>query len=190
MEPLLIEQWEATVGSCLDQQERPDLKTFLRHGSWEDLQQQIAESADDETRHQFAMLAPGFMTLRTLSDTWMSKIGPKIDSSAIWGFATLVIKVWSLRDNLLCWLSGLRQATRRRQLLQEEKPAMDRALPTMCDVCDRIGLLNNYFSRTPAFTPDLKKSCIEAGMVVIQLFSFLVRFIRNDMPVQTAQSSG
>ena len=67
---------------------------------------------------------------------------------------------------------------------------MDRALPTMRDVGDRIGLLNNYFSRTPAFTLDLKKSCIEAGMVVLQLFSFLVRFIRNDMPVQAAQSSG
>ena len=67
---------------------------------------------------------------------------------------------------------------------------MDRALPTMRDVGDRIGLLNNYFSRTPAFTLDLKNSCIEAGMVVLQLFSFLVRFIRNDMPVQAAQSPG
>ncbi len=66
---------------------------------------------------------------------------------------------------------------------------MDRVLPTMRDVCDRIGLLNNYFSRTPEFTPDLKKSCIEAGIVVLQLFSFLVRFIRNEMPVQAAQSS-
>ena len=68
MEPLRIEQWKATVSRCLDQQERPDLKTVLRHGSWEDLLQQIAESADDESRHRFAMLAPGFMTLRTLSD--------------------------------------------------------------------------------------------------------------------------
>ena len=101
MEPLRIEQWKATVSRCLDQQERPDLKTVLRHGSWEDLLQQIAESAEDESRHRFAMLAPGFMTLRTLSDTWMSKIGPRIDTSAIWGFATLVIKVCGLRGNLV-----------------------------------------------------------------------------------------
>jgi hypothetical protein len=96
MEPLLIEQWKAAVSSCLDQQEHPDLKSVLRHGSWEDLMQQIAESVDDESRHQFAMLAPGFMTLKTFSDNWMSKIGPRVDTSAIWGFATLVVKVCGL----------------------------------------------------------------------------------------------
>jgi hypothetical protein len=67
---------------------------------------------------------------------------------------------------------------------------MYRALPELRDICDRISLLNNYFSRTPVFTPDLKKSCIEAGMLVLQLFSFIVRFIRHDMPVQAAQRSG
>jgi hypothetical protein len=93
-EQLLLTQWRSTVSSCRDWQERPDIQQLLNYNTWEDLQDQIAQSHGDESSHpEFAMLAPGLTTLKTFLNSWLPKVDPRIDGSAIWGFVRLVVKI-------------------------------------------------------------------------------------------------
>jgi hypothetical protein len=65
---------------------------FSTHGT---LQDQIHKRQGDHSIHQeFAMLGPALIKLRTFADTWMTQVGPRIDTSSLWSFTRLVLKVF------------------------------------------------------------------------------------------------
>ncbi|KAI1408047.1 hypothetical protein F5Y13DRAFT_205132 [Hypoxylon sp. FL1857] len=161
LEQLLSDQWRSTLSTCCGRLERDDLHQVLDYNSWDDLQDQIVKSRGDESTHQeFAMFAPGLMKLKTFTESWVSRAGPKMDTSAIWGFTRLVIK-----------------------LVQEEKEAIPHVLRMLRGVCHKIGILNNYYAEAQTFTQELKEACVESGIAILYFFSDVVKFIRDDMPV-------
>lgn len=82
------------MSSSRETLERDDLQQLLDYDSWNDLQDQIAEAHGDELAHrEFATLAPGLVELKTFTDLRIPNVGPRIESSAIWGFARLIVKV-------------------------------------------------------------------------------------------------
>jgi len=96
---LLSDQWRAAVHSCRDplQLERDDLRQILKYDSWSDVQDQLAKSKGDQTiQQEFAMLAHGLSKLKTFSHSWMCQVSSDIETSAIWGFMWLVLKVGRL----------------------------------------------------------------------------------------------
>jgi hypothetical protein len=93
-EQLLSDQWRSAVSSCRGPLERDDLLQVLDYDSWDDLQDQIAKGRGDElTYRSFAMLAPGLIKMKTFIELWISKVGPRVDTSGVWGFTRLLIKV-------------------------------------------------------------------------------------------------
>ncbi|OTA54813.1 hypothetical protein K449DRAFT_193705 [Hypoxylon sp. EC38] len=102
LEQLLSDQWRSTLSSCRGRLERDDLHQVLDYNSWDDLQNQITKGRIDElTRQEFVMFAPGLIKLKTFTELWIPRIGPKVDTSAIWGFTRLVVKVWLLFKDLV-----------------------------------------------------------------------------------------
>ncbi|OTA87935.1 hypothetical protein M434DRAFT_130703 [Hypoxylon sp. CO27-5] len=161
LERLLSNQWRSTLSSCRGRLERDDLHQVLDHNSWDELQDQIIKCRGDEYINQeFAMFAPGLMKLKTFTEVWIPRIGPKMDTSAIWGFTRLVVK-----------------------LLQEETAAIPRVLRMLREVCHKIGILNSYYAEAQTFTQELKEVCVESGITILYFFFDIVYFIRNDMPV-------
>jgi hypothetical protein len=145
------------VGTCRTGLEPDDLHQVLDFNSWYDLQDQIL-NGDESSHREMAMLAPGLMKLKTFSDAWIHKVGPRVDTSAIWGFTRLAIK-----------------------LLQEEKAALPRVLQMTREVCHKVGILNSYFSQAQTFTAELKENCIESAIVVLNFLADVIMFLRNDM---------
>lgn len=137
--------------------ERDDLHQVLDFNSWDDLQNQI-RNGDESSHREFAILAPGLTKLKAFSDTWIHKVGPRVDTSAIWGFTRLAIK-----------------------LLQEQKAAIPRILQMTREVCHEVGILNNYFSHAQTFTPELKENCIESAIIILNFLTDVILFLRNDM---------
>lgn len=91
---LLSEQWKSTVSSAFSKLEHHDLVQVRDHGSWNVLQDQVSKSRDDVVlRPEFALLATGFIKVRSFADEWLPKVGLDICGSPIWGFYTLIIKV-------------------------------------------------------------------------------------------------
>jgi hypothetical protein len=69
------------------------------------------------------------------------------------------------------------------QLLQEEKAAIPRVLRMLREVCHKLGFLNTYFAEAQTFTSELKESCVESGIAVLEFFSYIYKFLRHDMPM-------
>ncbi|KAF2259245.1 NB-ARC and TPR domain protein [Lojkania enalia] len=167
LQQLLSDQWKSAVNSCRNTLERDDLRQVLDFNSWDDLQDQISKGRVDQTTHrEFTMLAPSIIKLRTFIDRWICQVGPKVDASVLWGFMRLVVK-----------------------LAHDEKAAISRVFRMLRDVCYKVEILNNYFAKATSFTPELKESCIECGIVLLSLFSYIIEFMRRDVVYSTPACS-
>lgn len=55
---------------------------------------------------------------------------------------------------------------------------------------NKVGMLNSYLEEPESFTLEKEECCIEGGIVILRLLSFIIKFMRDDMPVEGRQSSG
>lgn len=90
----MFDQWRSVTKSSRDQLERNDLRQVLDYGTWEDLLAQIQSNRSvGSVQEDFAMLVNGLLKLRTFTDTRMSQVFSKIDTSISWGLLRLILQV-------------------------------------------------------------------------------------------------
>ncbi|KAI1418796.1 NB-ARC and TPR domain protein [Xylaria sp. FL1777] len=105
------------------------------------------------------ILEPGLAKLKVFTDTWIFKTSSKINPSVLWGLIRLTIKI-----------------------LREEKPAVSRVCRMMSDFFHKMSLLNSCFSRAETFSVELQESCIESGIALLNFLTYVINFMRNDLP--------
>ena len=54
----------------------------------------------------------------------------------------------------------------------------------------KVGMLSNYFAEPESFTPELKECCIEGGTTLLRFLSSVIKFMRDDLPVEGRSTSG
>lgn len=72
------------------------------------------------------------------------------------------------------------------QILREEKSAVSRVCRMISDFFHKMSLLNSCFSRAETFSVELQESCIESGIALLNFLTYLINFMRNDLPVESA----
>ncbi|KAK1720837.1 hypothetical protein BDP67DRAFT_501036 [Colletotrichum lupini] len=155
MEAHFARQWASTSKSGTERMEPNDRRTIKIFRNYDDIKEEFLGGMD-EIHQEISMLEPRFVYLRSFSDYFSTKLGPKLNPEVFWGLFGLILTI-ALPDE---------EATRRiTQMLKR----LGRACQTF--------QLHAGQSSTPS--KDEKEACFEIFVSMTRFLSDAIRFLRD-----------
>ncbi|KAK0610357.1 hypothetical protein B0T17DRAFT_511875 [Bombardia bombarda] len=165
---VLINSWSTAVDISRSQLEGFDHQLVEECRTFMDLENKIAEAINSNMAilsAEFRYLESKLTALDNFCDFLTTHLSHEFDTSLVWGLCRLLI-----------------------QLLRENEAIIPRLVPrTVLEILDDMNLIHVYLSlATSATIQGLETVYVDSGIAVIGFLSYVITFVRNNVPRATA----